>query len=248
MKLRIVGGYGGELPGARANSFLVDDSLAVDAGSLSSGLSVEEQARIRHILLSHSHADHCASLPYFTENVFDRIQEPVQIHGIPPVTEAIRAHLMNGVLWPDMFALGVLGLRPMELGTPHRVGRYVVTPVEVPHTVPCTGFHVDDGARAILYTSDMGPNDTIWRFANRVERLDGLLVECSFPDRLGDLARVSQHMTPSLLAEGISRLTRDVRILVCSSKPLYADEIAEAVEGLGDPRLEVVQQDRLYTF
>src|SRR5205823_12507757 len=50
-------------------AFLVGDSVAIDAGSLGFYGSPAEQARIRHVFLTHTHLDHIASLPIFLENV-----------------------------------------------------------------------------------------------------------------------------------------------------------------------------------
>jgi hypothetical protein len=38
MKLRVLGCHGGELPGCRSTCFLVDGSLALDAGALTASL------------------------------------------------------------------------------------------------------------------------------------------------------------------------------------------------------------------
>ena len=46
MRLRILGCHGGESPTHRATSFLIDDKLLLDAGSMTRGLTVEEQIAI----------------------------------------------------------------------------------------------------------------------------------------------------------------------------------------------------------
>ena len=52
-------------------SYLINDTLAVDAGGLGFYGSPEQQARVKHVLISHTHADHVASLPIFVENAFE---------------------------------------------------------------------------------------------------------------------------------------------------------------------------------
>ena len=52
-------------------SFLVNDTVAVDAGSLGFYGTPREQARIRHVFLTHTHIDHIASLPIFVENAYE---------------------------------------------------------------------------------------------------------------------------------------------------------------------------------
>ena len=69
MKLRILDTTleGGE-PKQYASSYLVNDVLAVDAGCLGFRRGPDDQARIRHILITHTHRDHITSLPMFIEN------------------------------------------------------------------------------------------------------------------------------------------------------------------------------------
>ena len=49
---------------------LVNESIAIDAGAIGLFSSPKEQEKIRHVLLTHSHIDHLATLPIFIENVF----------------------------------------------------------------------------------------------------------------------------------------------------------------------------------
>ena len=248
MKLRVVGGYGGELPGCRSTAFLVDGTIALDAGSLSTGLTLGEQVRLRHVLISHSHADHCASLTYLAENVFDHLSSPIRIHGSEEVVAALRRHVFNDVIWPDMASprLPVYDITPLPPYVAAPTDHLTVTPVPVPHTVPCQGFHIDDGQVGLLYGADMAPNDTLWDFANRVERLDTLLVECSFPNRLQRLATVSKHLTPRDLDRELAKLQRPARILVYHLKPPHWDEIVEELEALQRP-LTIIEQGVTYT-
>ena len=54
MKLRVLGCYGGNTPGLGMTAFLVNDALALDAGWVSEALTLDEQARVKDILISHS--------------------------------------------------------------------------------------------------------------------------------------------------------------------------------------------------
>ena len=58
MKTRVLGVHNLETKHTRHTCFLIDGSLALDAGSLASTLSVEELAGIRAVLLTHHHFDH----------------------------------------------------------------------------------------------------------------------------------------------------------------------------------------------
>ena len=44
-------------------TFLINDNIAIDAGSLGFALPGEQLAKVEHVILTHSHLDHVASLP-----------------------------------------------------------------------------------------------------------------------------------------------------------------------------------------
>ena len=60
MELRILGCHGGETPKHRTSSFLLDERVAIDAGAVTSMLTLEEQHRIETVLVSHAHLGHGA--------------------------------------------------------------------------------------------------------------------------------------------------------------------------------------------
>jgi glyoxylase-like metal-dependent hydrolase (beta-lactamase superfamily II) len=62
MKVKVLGCYGGNIPGHGMTSFLVNGTLALDAGWVSGALAVREQERVRDVLISHSHLDHTFSI------------------------------------------------------------------------------------------------------------------------------------------------------------------------------------------
>ena len=63
MIIRFLGTHNEESCESRLVSLLIDDILAVDAGSLVSELAFIEQEKIRAILLSHGHYDHIRAVP-----------------------------------------------------------------------------------------------------------------------------------------------------------------------------------------
>ena len=42
--VKVIGGHGGVSPGYNATSYLINDHLLIDAGSIASGVSIEDQA------------------------------------------------------------------------------------------------------------------------------------------------------------------------------------------------------------
>src|SRR5688572_16857425 len=101
MRLKILGCYGGATPGHWTTNFLVNDTIAIDAGALACSLSFDEQCRIRHVFITHSRLDHTASLPFLIDNVFGFIDSPVHVRSIQPVIDSMRNLLFNNSAWPD---------------------------------------------------------------------------------------------------------------------------------------------------
>ena len=51
MKIQVLGGHGGLAKGFATTSYLIDDTLLIDAGAVASTLSVEEQCQVSPIVL-----------------------------------------------------------------------------------------------------------------------------------------------------------------------------------------------------
>src|SRR5438445_7141096 len=103
MKIRVLGAFGAEGLGHRPSAFLVNDRTLIDAGTVSSTLTVPEQLSIEHALISHSHLDHVAGLVYLSETLgFCENGAAVTITGIDHVVSTRRWGGCNSVLWPDL--------------------------------------------------------------------------------------------------------------------------------------------------
>src|SRR5262245_9815074 len=76
-------------------TFLVGDSVAIDAGSLGFYGSPAEQARIRHVFLTHTHLDHIASLPIFLENVSNDGGDCPTIYAPAEVLDVVCRDVLN---------------------------------------------------------------------------------------------------------------------------------------------------------
>jgi len=102
MKLRILGSAGAELPDFRPPAFLLDDQLLLDAGTIGSVLSEEEQLKIHTIFITHSHLDHIRSIPALADNIIIKNQpHTVSVKSSAEVIDALQNHMFNDVIWPD---------------------------------------------------------------------------------------------------------------------------------------------------
>src|SRR5215469_2060013 len=87
-------------PARRAylTSFLINKTVAVDAGCLGFYGSPQQQEAVRHVFLTHSHADHTASLPIFAENAWTPAGNSLRVWGIPPTLDAVQRQILNTVI------------------------------------------------------------------------------------------------------------------------------------------------------
>lgn len=248
MKLRVLGCSGGELPRHRTTSFLLDGTLALDAGALTASLSLDELTRIDDVLLTHGHLDHVKDVPLLADLLIGRRERPVVVHASTGCAATLRDHVLNDRLWPDFTRIPdrrhpVLRVKPFDPRRPFRIGRYTVRPVAVHHTVESMGFVLSDGTDAFAISGDTGPTTGFWRAVNRVEGLRALLVETSFPTRLQELADLSGHLTPTTLAGELGKLDRDgCPILLYHLKPAYRAELRRELATLKLPHVRILAQ------
>jgi ribonuclease BN (tRNA processing enzyme) len=241
------------VPGFRLPSFLVEDRLLIDTGSVAVALEVAQQAQIDHILLTHSHLDHTGGLPLLADNIYGLRTTPVQVHGIAATLDGVRRNLLNDVLWPDFTripssAFPTLLYREIPEETPFRLAGFSITAIRVNHAVECVGFFVQSRGGTLLHIGDTGPTEAIWRHARAVPRLLAVLVETTFPNRLQEIADVSGHLTPQALDKELEKLDREVPVYVYHLKPNFRLEILADLKRLRRPALHVLEEGRLYRF
>jgi len=250
MKLRILGSAGAELPDFRPPAFLLDDQLLLDAGTIGSVLSEEEQWKIHTIFITHSHLDHIRSIPALADNIIIRNQiHTVSVQSIGEVITAMQNHLFNDIIWPDFTkipteenpVLKFTTISPYQENTVHG---YRVTAIPVNHTVPTVGYLVKSGGRTLVYTGDTGPTEEIWAHCSGA---DALIVEVSFPDSMEDLALLTKHLTASMLVKELAKI--DVlpkRILITHPKPQYYDIIHREIIALAIGGVELLRDGSVY--
>ncbi len=231
----------------------INSGIALDAGSLSQALSVEEQVEIHAILLTHSHMDHTNSLPFFIENVYGKQQNAIDIYASPPTIYAIRKYLFNNATWPDFtrlpnHLLPAVRFHEIEDEVPLVIDGVTFTPVPVDHIIPTHGFLIEQDGQAVLWSSDTGPTSRLWEIANRTPNLKALCIDTSFDNSLQEVADVSAHLTPQTLAQELGKLERKVPILLHHLKPPCVQQIHREVRQLANPDLDFLEQGRTYEF
>ncbi len=253
MRIRVLGAHGGTSPHHRQTSFLVNETLAVDAGALTEALTLEEQARLNAVLVTHSHMDHVASLPFLAENVFGVDHPPVAVLAPDDVLVALKTHLFNDALWPDFSQIpGASGpsvtFRAVPVGAPFAADGLTATAVRVAHVVPTYGYVLADAGGAVVFSGDTGPTEEIWRVARETPGLRALFVECSFPSDLQRVADVSCHLTPVTLKAELPKLPPGLPVYLYHMKPPALERLKAEIAALGEPRLTVLSDGATLCF
>lgn len=253
MKLRVLGCFGGNIPGHGMTSFLVNDTVALDAGWVSQALSLEEQVRVKDILISHSHLDHTCTLPFLIDNNFSHPGFNLRIYAMRDVIASMKNHLFNNQTWPDFTGLPndltpVLRLIEIAPEKSFVINGLTFRAVPVSHIVPTAGFIVEDKRSAIAFSSDTGPTLRFWEVANSVKKLKAVITETSFPNELQDLAHVSGHLTPATLDQELKKLKRNVPVYLYGLKPKHLKTIRQQIKALKRKNLHLLVQGRTYRF
>ena len=244
MKIRVLGAHNCESRDTRLVSLLVDGVLALDAGAITSTLSLTDQQKIQAILLTHQHYDHIRDVPSVAMNLY-LARASTSIYSTTAVYDAIAAHLLNGDLYSDFFhrpeEKPTLVFIPLEPGKPVRIGSYSVVAVPGIHSVPTVGFQItSDDRKSVFYTGDTGPGlSQCWEMVSP----QLLITEVTASDYYQDFEGKSNHLTPGLLKQELISF-RKIRgylprvVTVHMSPELEAeirDEIAGVAEDLSIP-------------
>lgn len=250
MLVRIVGGHGGVAPGYRATSYLIDGKLLIDAGSVASGLLIDEQVLIDNILISHAHMDHICELAYLSDNCFGLKGKPFEVYSSKIVREAIKKHFMNDMIWPDFSKIPntknpTIRFNDLAEEEELELEDYKITQVKVNHPAGGHGFIVEQKKKGntVVFTQDTGPTDRIWELAKQCKKLKAIFTEVSFPNSMQSVATQSFHHTPQSLAEEIKKMPEDVPIFIGHLKPNYQTQLYQEVDELGCDRITMLGSD-----
>ncbi len=251
MRLRVLGCHGGESATHRTTCFLIDERLALDAGALTRGLSVVDQARIDAVVLSHCHLDHIRDLPLLADNVIGVRKKPVDIYCTAPTAETLERHIFNNAVWPDFTKIPnpadpdnpTVRIKRINSGETFTIDEYTIRTVAVNHPVDCQAILVQTKSGTLAYSGDTGPTEQLWQVLNGVEDLRAFIYEVSFPNHMTELARVSGHLTPQMMAEELKHFEpkTDAPVLIYHLKPGFQDVLKAQIAELGNSRVTVLK-------
>ena len=251
MILNVLGCSGSIAAGCKTTAFLLDGDVLIDAGTGVGDLTLDQLARIDHILVSHSHLDHVLSIGLLADSVM-RVRQaqdrgPISVHALPETLAALRTHIFNGAIWPDFTRLPsaehpILQLVSFEVGEVLTLNGKRIEVLCASHTVPAVGFAVECGAAANsaeppgwwVYTGDTGPNPLLWERLQKM-RVAHLIIETAFSDEERQLARISRHLCPAALGHELVQLKGSVDVHITHIKPGEVEAVMTEIGRLGTP-------------
>ena len=250
--MRVLGPYGGSAPDCRMTTFLLNETTSLDAGALTPVLTLAEQRKVDRVVITHSHFDHVATLPFLLENVFGR-RRPIEIVAPRNVLSPLRKHLFNDALWPDFTKLpsrrrAMVRFRPISTGGVYRTRDLTFRPIPVHHIVPTYGYLVRGATGSILFSGDTGPTRRLWAAADSAPDLKAIFLEVSFSDAQSKIADASRHLTPRQLPLELAKTKQDVPVYLYHMKPPSLPAIRREVRKLGLRRLHFVTQGETLEF
>ena len=236
MEIQILGAHQLELKGTRLTSLLIDGILVVDAGGLTSALSLTEQKKIKAVLLTHHHFDHTRDLVTLAANAAYYWQGQLKVYALSYTLDVVINCLLDGKIYSNFLEYPskekpTLILEAVEPYSRNTIAGYDVLAVPVKHSVPTVGYQItsSDG-KSLFYTSDttVGISDCWQHISPQL-----LIAEVTGPNRYGDWFKKAGHLSARLLKEELTQFRRLKgylpRVIVIHIGNPFEQEIKEEV-------------------
>jgi ribonuclease BN (tRNA processing enzyme) len=244
MRVRVLGCSGAIARGCRTTAFLLDDAVLIDAGTGVGDLTLDEMARIDHVLLTHAHLDHIAALPLMLDAVAARRlaqgAPPLRVHALPGTIADLQHHIFNHRIWPDFTTLPsaatpLMRFEPLAVGDQLRVGGLAIEVLPAVHTVPAVGYAAAAPSGHWVFSGDTGRNPAFWARLNQLP-VAMLIIETAFSNGEQALADSSLHLAPASLAEELAQISpaqgpSRYPIYITHTKPAETATIMEEIRG-----------------
>ena len=236
MEIQILGAHLAEVRGARLTSLLIDGVLAVDAGGLTSALSLPEQKKIETVLLTHHHFDHTRDLVTLAANSGYYWRKQLTVCGLRHTLDIVTDCLLSGKMYTNFFEYPdkekpTVILEAIEPYSSKAIAGYDVLAVPVKHSAPTIGYQVTSpNGKSLFYTGDTtaGISDSWQNISPQL-----LITEVAGPDKYEDWLKNAGHLCPRLLKEELIEFRRLKgylpRVIVIHIGNPYEQEIKEEV-------------------
>jgi len=237
-QITILGAYGSKSNGFETSSFYLNSKNVIDAGNLLKPLE-EASADIENIWLTHSHLDHIHDIAYILDNYFSLRKKSLNIVGLPETIKALKKHFFNDLIWPDFSKIPMfnqegmtLNYKEIEIGVEYLIGNEeYIKAFATDHTVPSCGYIYKKNNTSILISADTYSLENVIKEIDNNKTIKSMVLECSFPSYMNQLAKESKHLTPKLLFSKLELLEReDVKLYINHLKPSFLKIIKDEIE------------------
>ena len=236
MEIQILGAHLAEAKGARLTSLLIDGTLVVDAGGLTSALSLTEQKKIETVLLTHHHFDHTRDVVTLAANAGYYWRKQLTVYGLRYTLDIVTGCLLSGKMYTNFFEYPdkekpTVILEAIEPYSRKTIAGYDVLAVPVKHSAPAVGYQItssDD--KSLFYTGDttVGISECWQHISPKL-----LITEVAGPNKYGDWLKKAGHLCAEFLKEELIQFRRLKgylpRVIIIHIGNPYEQEIKEEV-------------------
>jgi len=208
VEIRVLGAHLSEVKGARLTSLLIDGALLVDAGGVTSALTLSEQKNIRTVLLTHHHFDHTRDLVTLAANTGYYWQGQLTVHAPRYTLDIVTKYLVDGTMYMNFLEYPskqkpTLICEDIEPYGRKTIAGYDVLALPARHSVPAVGYQITSGdGRSMFYTGDttVGISDC-WQYISP----QLLITEVAGPNEYGDWLKKAGHLCARFLKEELTQ-------------------------------------------
>ncbi len=233
MNVKLLGAHCGESQNAKFLSILIDETVAIDAGGLTSSLSFQVQQELKAILLTHQHLDHIIDI--LAIGIYlESIRASINVYSIPSVHDALINRLLSRHYLEKPDGNPPIKFNLIEPLKSQQIEDYSVLAVPVNHRVPAVGYQLTSpSGKALFYTGDTGPDLTeCWKQISP----QLLFIETTLPNRLEEAARTVGHLTPALVKQELA-IFRQVKgylpqVVIVHMLPAHEEEIKAEISAV----------------
>ncbi len=252
MKIRVLGCHGSQLPNYNTSSFLLGQNVLLDAGTVTTVLSLKKQLKIDYILITHAHLDHVRDIMFLADNIcYQRKKKPLIIVSTRGIIETIHRHLFNDVIWPDFSKIPnakvpLVKFQAIVPGKKQTIGDLQITTIDLNHVVETVGYVIESKSKAIMFLGDTGPTREAWQIAQETKGLQAIFIETSLPDSMKDVADITGHLTPFSLQAELKKLKgKKPDIYLYHMKPSYHKVIRKEVAAIKDRKIHIIEDGQI---
>ena len=252
MKIRVLGCHGSQLPNYNTTSFLLGQNILLDAGTVTTVLSLKEQLKIDYVFITHAHLDHVRDITFLADNIFfQHRKRPLVIVSTKGILASIHRHLFNNVIWPDFSKIPnakapLVKFQTIVPGKKRTIGDLQITTIDLNHVVETVGYVIEFKGKAVMFLGDTGPTREAWQIAQKTKGLQAIFIETSLPDSMKDVADITRHLTPSSLQAELKKLKgKKPDIYLYHMKLSYQEVIRKEVAAIKDRKIHIIEDGQI---